>query len=110
MALHLISYQICMHMLDKYVFVHAVTFTSSSSNEDYTLYHNLWWHNSRFYGLTDASSNDTIKIDMSYNLELTALPVRDAQGYCNNIKVLPYPLRLGNTSGCWQTLNYCRVH
>ncbi len=64
----------------------AVSFSKSAGAEDYLLYHTLWWHATRFHGLTDAG-NSSIQTDMSYNLELTALPVLDARKHCKNIKV-----------------------
>ena len=64
----------------------AVTFSSSTSTEDFTLYSGLWWHSSRFYGLT-AAANSTIRTAFSYNIELTALPTRDVRNFCRNIKV-----------------------
>lgn len=64
----------------------AVTFSSSTGTEDFTLYSGLWWHSSRFYGLV-AAANSTIKTAFSYNIELTALPTRDVREFCRNIKV-----------------------
>ena len=64
----------------------AVSFSKSAGDEAYLLYHTLWWHATRFHGLTDAG-NSSIQTDMSYNLELTALPVLDARKHCRNIKV-----------------------
>jgi len=64
----------------------AVSFSKSAGAEDYLLYHTLWWHATRFHGLTDAD-NSSIQTDMSYNLELTALPVLDPRKHGKNIKV-----------------------
>ena len=64
----------------------AVTVSTSTGTEDFTLYSGLWWHSSRFYGLT-AAADSTIRTAFSYNIELTALPTCDVREFCRNIKV-----------------------
>ncbi|BDA48143.1 hypothetical protein COCOBI_11-4020 [Coccomyxa sp. Obi] len=54
--------------------------------QDFTVYHSLWWHNKRFYAVLDDNSAETVLGPaISMNTGILGLPVKDANTFHDNL-------------------------
>jgi hypothetical protein len=74
----------------------ALTATNMSrGSPSFKIYHNLWYHNAKWYALVDGSVDaTTIEDGLSVNVGVTKLPVADIKSFTANFKTCYVP---GNT-------------
>jgi hypothetical protein len=67
----------------------------SRGSQSFKIYHNLWYHNAKWYALVDDTSDSaTIEEGLSVNVGVTKLPVADIKSFTANFKTCYVP---GNT-------------
>jgi hypothetical protein len=69
--------------------------TMSRGSTSFKIYHNLWYHNGKWYALVDGTSNaSSIEEGLSVNVGVTKLPVADIKQFTTNFMTCYVP---GNT-------------